>query len=377
MDKTMKILQVNKYYSPKIGGIEHVIQQIAEGLNDRTDMTVLVCQDRKAPRTEETVNGVKVIRSRTLGVVSSMPVSLGFFSDFRTLARQADIVLVHMPFPLADLACLLSGYKGKVIVWWHVDVVRQKKLMFFYRPIMKRFLGRADRIIVATEGHITGSAYLGPYASKCEVIPFGVEDSLLEDGKKHLEPHTGRPDVHFLFIGRLVYYKGCDCLLRAFARMTNKDTRLTLVGDGPLRQELENSAQELKVADRVVFTGPVDDERLREEIADCDVFVLPSSARTEAFGIVQIEAMAYGRPVINTNLPTGVPYVSLHGETGLTVEPGDDIALAHAMDELAGDEERRVRYGRNARLRVENNFRLSAMVDKVLVLCGRELDEEE
>ena len=360
-----KVLQISRLYAPKIGGVELVVQQIAEGLKDSVDMQVLVCQE-KGKSSDESYHGVSLHRSSSLGVALSMPISLSFISDVRKYAKSADIIHLHMPFPLADLALLLSGYKGKIIIWWHMDIVRQKRAMALYRPLRNWMLKRADKIIVATQGHVDGNETLKLYQNKIVAIPFGVEDSLLEDGKNHLATYV-RPDgpTQFLFIGRLVYYKGCDVLLKAFATMQNKEAILHMVGDGPLKDELTAMAKTLGVSSRVHFHGRVTDEDLREQIRLCDVFVLPSSERTEAFGIVQIEAMAYGKPVINTNLPTGVPHVSLDGLTGLTVPPKDESALSAALDELATNHDKRKEFSINARKRVEDNFRLTTMLESV------------
>ena len=365
-ERKLKVLQVNKLYAPDIGGVERVAQQIAEGLAEQTQMQVLVCQ-KKGKRTEQKVNGIPITRSKTLGTKFSMPISFGFFWDLRRLCREQDLLLFHMPFPLGDLAYLFSGYRGKTAVWWHADVVRQKKLMFFYRPIMNAFLRRVDRIFVATQGHIEDSAYLGPYREKCRVVPFGLN---VEEYRKDTAPASPLAErakagtVKFLFVGRLVYYKGVDVLLRAFEKVQNAE--LFIVGSGPLREELEAEAQRMGKADAVHFLAGLSDAQLKACYRDCDVFVLPSIARSEAFGLVQLEAMAFGRPVINTSLPSGVPYVSLHGKTGLTVPPEDAQALADAMCALAGDVGLREAYGKAGYERVCTEFSEQHMMELLL-----------
>ncbi len=359
------------------GGIERVVQDIAEGLNDRTDMEVLTCQV-KGRETVEKVRGVRVRRCASLGTFCSLPASPTFLIQFRKKAREKDIVHLHLPFPLADLACLLSRYKGKVVLWWHSDVVRQKRLMVVYKPLMEWLLKRADAIVVATEGHIEGSSYLKPYRQKCCVIPFGVEKNVIENADRYLaqktiEENQANETCRFLFIGRLVYYKGCDVLLRALAK--TEGTVLEIVGDGPMRRELEELARQLAIADRVSFSGNVSDKELCKALGECDVFVLPSVAKSEAFGIVQIEAMAYGKPVINTDLPSGVPYVSINGETGLTVKPGDAEALAEAMQTLSNDFELRKQYGNAAAKRARERFRIEEMQEAVLRLYEKLAEE--
>jgi len=366
----MKILEVNKLYAPEIGGIEAIAQQVAEGLVGRTDISVLVCNTGMKTEVDE-INGVSIRRSGSIGKLSSMPLSLRFLFHFRKLCRGADVVQLHAPFPLADLAVFLSGYKGKVVLWWHSDVVRQKKLLKLYAPLLRWLLKRADRVVVATQGHIEGSAFLPQFREKCVAIPYGLRGKVWRDATVRLQDVSARGGgeaTRFLFIGRLVYYKGCEVLLRAFAATREKNTELSLVGTGPLQDGLEAQARELGLSDRVHFLGSVSDEEMFGQIADSDVFVLPSVEVSEAFGLVQLEAMAYGKPVINTSLKSGVPYVSLHEQTGLTVPPGDVMALAEAMDTLAGDSELRRQYGENARKRVGASFREEGMMGQLYSL---------
>ena len=355
----LRILQVNKFYGHVTGGVERVTQQVSEGLKDRADIRVLAC--KKKGRTEtEVLNGVEVCQAGSLGVLFSMPLSISFFRHFRKMAASADLVQLHMPFPLGDLALLLSGYRGKVVLWWHSDIVRQKKLMPLYKPLMKWTLRRADAVIAATKGNLLGSKYLRPYAKKCVIIPYGVKPA------EEAAPRQAGAETEFLFVGRLVYYKGVEVLLEAFAK--TEASRLTLVGEGVLKDALEARAQALGIADRVQFKSGLSDEEVEEELRRCDVLVLPSVENSEAFGLVQIEAMAQGKPVINTWLPTGVPNVSRSGRTGLTTAPGNAEALAAAMRELAADPAERAEMGRAARERVRKKFSESRMLDRVFDL---------
>lgn len=365
-----KVLQINKFYYPHTGGIERVVQQIAEGLKDRTDMEVLVCRDKGLSK-KEIVNGVRIYRAGSLGVLFKVPISFPFLWKIRKLSKEKDILHFHMPFPLGDLGCLLSGFRGKVVVWWHSDVVRQKTMMKFYRPIMERFLQRADVIIVASQGHIDGSDYLPKYKDKCVVIPFGVEPMIEAKADSYINQkqemfYSNSNKVKFLFVGRLVYYKGCDILLHAFQKVEGAE--LTIIGSGDLEQELKEAVYKSGMQDRVHFLGSVDEERLSKAFADCDVFVLPSVAKSEAFGLVQIEAMAYGKPVINTNLPSGVPYVSVDGITGLTVPPADVDALTKAMQWMVVHDSERREMGIKARERVKECYQMQEMLDKIYAI---------
>ncbi len=368
--KKQNVLQVNKLYYPFTGGVERVVQELAEGLKDRVNMRVLVCSEDRTDKTE-TIGGVKVHRSGSFFMLGNLPLSVKFIRDFRRVSKNYDIIQFHMPFPIGDLAELLSGYQGKVVVWWHSDVVRQKKMMLLYKPIMERFLKRADVIITATQGHIDGSAYLKPYAGKCRVIPYGVDPELEKRADAWLAqrplktfPQNEKRPVRFLFVGRLIYYKGCKVLLEAFRRV--KSAELTLVGDGVMTDELKAMAESFHLTDRVHFLGAAEKEELYRQFEDCDVFVLPSIARSEAFGLVQIEAMSYAKPVINTNLKSGVPYVSVHGKTGLTVEPENVQELADAMNWMVKHPKEREEMGARAKQRVKEEYQITGMLEKTL-----------
>lgn len=356
MTDRIRVLQVNKAYYPHIGGIESLVKAYAEELpkQGNIDMQVLVCMD-KGKTTVDTVDGTKVVRAGSLGTYFSCPLSFSFFRLFRKMSKNADVIIFHMPFPLGDLACLLSGYKGRVILMWHSDVVKQKKLLFFYKPILKRFLKRADVITAATENHIKSSPFLSENKDKCVVVPYGINTKKYRDASVQpilTEKLCDKKAVKVFFAGRLVYYKGADVLLDAFEKTQNCE--LFIAGTGVLEEELRLKAQ--KSGKEVHFLGRLTDDEMKSSFSDCDIFVLPSVANSEAFGIVQLEAMVYGKPVINTSLPTGVPLVSLDGETGFTVPPGDSDALARAINTLARNPHLRAEYGKAAKARAEEHF---------------------
>jgi rhamnosyl/mannosyltransferase len=364
-DTTIKVLQVNKLYAPSIGGVETIVRNIAEGLHTLVAMRVLVCQP-KGKAVTEIVNGVSIVRAKSYGVFFSMPLSFDFFSKFRYLSKQVDIVQFHEPFPLGNLALLFSGYKGKVVVWWHSDIVRQKRLGKLLYPVITWFLRRADLIITATEGHITSSSMLSPFAHKCKIIPYGLDVSKypVPQKKEFLRERLSNSAYKkILFVGRLVYYKGVDILVSAIDRVAG--TELFIIGSGPLEPTLKSLVSRKKLQDRVHFLGVLLRDELLAAYYDCDLFVFPSNANSEAFGIVQLEAMAYGKPVINTNLPTGVPYVSLHGKTGLTVPAGNVTRLAEAITLLVWNEELRRCYGKAAHDRVRTHFGMNSMLNSV------------
>lgn len=372
--KKIKVLQINKLYYPDIGGIERTVQNIAEGLKENVEMSVLVCQSKGHGVTEE-VNGVVVQRCGSFGTLYSMPISLSFLWQLRRKSKKQDILQFHAPFPLGDLACLLSGYRGKVVLYWHSDVVKQKKLMVLYRPIMEKFLKRVDAIIVGSNGVIKGSSYLMNYQNKCVTIPFAVNQNIERMGKKYMDHAQPSMEKYarFLFVGRLVYYKGIEVLIQAFERVENAE--LTIIGCGDSEKDLKAYIKKQGMSDRVHFLGKVEEDRLYREFSECDVFVLPSVEKSEAFGLVQLEAMAYGKPVINTNLPSGVPEVSINGITGLTVEPGNKRELGDAMRWFVEHPRERCEMGNAARKRLDSNYTLDVMMNRMMKLYNRLLKD--
>lgn len=376
MSHRLRVLEVNKAYYPHIGGIETLVKQYSQELGTvcNADVKTLVCRDGRGKTTREKLDGVKLTRAGSLGTYFSCPLSFSFIRLFRKMAEEADVVHIHVPFPLADAALLLSGFKGRVVVSWHSDVVKQKKLMTFYKPFMMKLLKRADCIITATKGHIDGSDYLPGFRRKCRIVPYGItpEDYLLVERSPFLTDRLNdKKNIKVFFTGRLVYYKGVDILLKAFTMTENCE--LFIAGTGEMEQELKDFAKRNNIGKKVHFLGFLPDNELKQAYADCDIFVLPSVAKSEAFGIVQLEAMVYGKPVINTKLPSGVPYVSVHGKTGLTVPPSDAKALAEAINTLAADEKMRESFGKAATERVMTEFSEKNVIRKLYGILSENL----
>lgn len=366
MSQRPRILQVNKLYAPYIGGIETVVRNLSENIVGHCDVQVLVCQPR-GRMARDVVNGVNVTRAGSMGICLSMPVSLSYPFLLRDYLRRADLVHLHHPFPLGELSALVFNPSGKMVLTWHGAILRQKMLAKLYRPFLSRLLDRVAAIILLYPGAHLQSDLLERRSHKCHVIPPGIEahDYECDEPRRH-EAETIRSrhgDNLVLFVGRLVYYKGLQHLIAAMPLVRG---RLLIVGDGPLRGSLQKQAAELGVADRVCFLGRLDDSQLKAAFHACDVFVLPSTHPSEAFGMVQLEAMACRKPVVNTRLGTGVPYASLDGVTGLTVEPANPKALAEAINTLLADSELRRVYGENGRKRVLQEFTVQLMAERTL-----------
>ncbi len=357
----MKVVHIFKdFFPPTTGGIEQHLHLLSTTQAREADVTVLV-PGRTTVTTEERVGGVRVIRAAEFGRYASAPLCPTMPIWLRRL--RPDIVHVHFPNPMGDLTYLVSGWRGPLVVTYHADIIRQKRLLPFYRPVIRTFLNRAHRILATSADYIESSEWLSAYRDKCVVVPLGIDTAKVrareEDTQAVCDVRREYGDRIVLFVGVLRYYKGLDVLLRA---MVDVDGHAVIVGRGEERQELAASADRLGIAGRVTFAGEVSDERLRLLTAASDVFVLPSIDRCEAFGLSQVEAMACGKPVVATNLPTGVRFVNQHEVTGLLVEPGDATALASALTRLLDNPELRSRLGSAARHRVESEFTADRMV---------------
>ena len=371
----MNILHIYKDYYPVLGGIENHVRVLAEaGAARGHAVTVLVTsRDRKTRREE--LNGVKLIKTARWVNISSAPISPAMFREARQLGRTADVIHLHFPYPLGELARLLSGSRAKTIITYHSDIVRQKLLRTVYQPFLWRILRKADRIIATSGRYIDTSPYLSQFKAKCSIIPLGtdvaqfaqVKPQIVDDLRSNLQWYgsTTRETPRFILlsVGRLRYYKGLGDLIRALPQIPN--VKYVIAGDGPLSGEWQQLARSVGVADRVFFAGEVADAELPYYYAACDLFVLPANARAEAFGTVIVEALAAGKPVISTEVGTGTSWVNVHGETGLVVPPHDPPALAAAINRLLSDDHLRDQMGHAAQARAYAEFTVERMIDRV------------
>jgi rhamnosyl/mannosyltransferase len=357
----MRVLQVNKYYHPVVGGIERVVQNISEGLTVRGhEVSVMAARKRGCGYVREH-NGVSVNKVTSAGKMLSVPVAPSFPVGVAKRASSADVVHYHLPNPLGVISHLLTP-DVPTIATYHSDIVRQTNSLRLYRPLLERFLEDVDRILVTSPNLRDNSEILGPYREKCAVVPLSIDVAARDESVALPDESPGAEGEQVvLFVGRLNYYKGVEYLVEA---MQGVEANLLIVGDGDRREVLEKRAAELQVSDRVHFLGHVSEEALSQYYRLSDVFVLPSVEPSEAFGLVQLEAMAHGTPVVNTSLPTGVPWVSVDGETGVTVQPRDAEELADAISRLLADQELRERFGENARQRVAEHFSRERMLNR-------------
>jgi glycosyltransferase involved in cell wall biosynthesis len=364
----VKVLQIGKYYPPARGGIETHLEQLCQLLKSEVELEVVVANHGDGEKMD-ILDGVPVRRLRTSVTIAGAPICPQLPLAIRQ--ANADIIHIHTPHPTALLGYLVSGAKGRLVCTYHSDIVRQRILGTLLAPLQNSAFRRAKAIIASSPNLLASSPLLSRHKDRSVVVPFGVQysqyQSPVPQAVNAIRARFGVPIV--LAIGRLVYYKGFEFLIRAIAGL-RAPAVLLIIGDGPLRSALEAQIRALGLSDRIHLLGNVADTTPYYQA--CDLFVLPSIARSEAFGIVQLEAMACGKAVINTNIGgSGVTFVSRNGVTGLTVPPADASALESAISRLLGDDQLRTRLGQSGRQCVREKFTLKAMLDHTLAIYQR------
>jgi glycosyltransferase involved in cell wall biosynthesis len=362
----MKILHLYKDYFPIEGGIENHVKMLAEAQVSRGHAVTVLVHSLDSHTHIDIINGVRVVFAGRLATISSTPLGVEMP---RLLARERpDIAHLQFPYPWGELAHDFFGRARRTVITYQSDIVRQKFLRVLYAPLLPLIMRRAQRIIATSPQYIESSPVLSRWKEKCVVIPLAIDPDPFEHADAHaaqaIRERIGTPML--LFVGKLRYYKGLEYLLRAMTELPT--AHLLIVGTGPMESEWRALVRDLGVQDRVIFAGKIADADLPAYYAACDVFVLPSSERSEAFGLVQLEAMAAGKPIVCTELGTGTSFVNVHGETGLVVPARDPHALATALAQLLDDAALRRRMGLAGQVRVRQEFSLAPMVDRVMAV---------
>jgi glycosyltransferase involved in cell wall biosynthesis len=354
----IRVLTFGRFADDNFGGLERYVFELARALQGEVEYVNIVA--RRGGRPDTPIVG-ETVYARPLASLGGTPVCPTM--PWHALRRQwhQPFDIVHLQFPADPMAHLAYGIlprRVKRVISWHSDIVRQQALLRLYRPFLDRMVRGADAIIAATPAHIASSEQLAPVrkTANFHVVPYGFDLSRFRDRPPLADALRRRwPGKALVFaLGRHVYYKGFEFLIRALADVPG--TVLALGGQGPLTSELKRIAGEAGVAERVEFVGRIPDTDLPAWYYACDVFCLPSVEPAEAFGIVQVEAMASGRPVICCRLGNGVNWVNPDGESGLTVAPKDPAALGAALRRLLADDDLRSRLGEEGRRRAYRMF---------------------
>lgn len=358
----MKILHFACYYSPHIGGIEQVAQDVVNAIGNEYEQRV-ICFNHKKHNETDIVDGIKVVRAGCFAKIASQQIS---FSFKKLLKRQfkefkPDLLIFHYPNPFAAhyILKMLKKFKNcKLILYWHLDITKQKLLGKLFNGQTQKLLKRAEKVVATSPNYIEGSKFLPDFINKCVVVPNCVNSSRLnimpEDVQKAEQiKHKNCGKIICFAIGRHVPYKGMEYLIRA-SKLLSGDFKIFIGGEGPLTESLKSLS---KGDEKVEFIGKVDNSALRAYMLACDIFCFPSITKNEAFGIALAEAMSYSKPSVTFTIEgSGVNYVSVGGETGIEVENCNVEKYARAIEMLASDSVLRDNYGAEAKKRVELLF---------------------
>ena len=380
----MNILQVGKYYPPVKGGIETHVQTLSHALAQRAEVssvTVIVSNTNHQLKIEEEevqypskvsqkkvnesnndiIKKIKIIKLPRIKFLS-IPFN---FSLFYYLKKKRDIVHIQLPNPSAMLAYFLAKPKTNLIVTWQADTPRFKFAQALLQPLTMYILKKSKAIIVT---HPLSPLCSSEFKDKTVVIPLGIpHPPSITNTSKRLPysqiKNSQKVAPYLIFIGRLVKYKGVKYLISA---MKNVPTILYIIGDGPEKTSLQKMVHNLHLEKKVIFLGELEESKKNEYLENCAMLILPSIGKNEAFGLVQLEAMKYAKPVISTKLHTGVEFVNEHKKTGLIVPPKNSLALADAINMLLEHKDLAKKYGQFGKKRAHTKFNANIMGEKTL-----------
>jgi len=365
----MRVLQFGRFYPPSRGGIESAIYHIREGLAGRGVRCDVLCCNKARSASRETVAGGVIYRAAWYGDFLSLPLAPGLFTQLAKIAGDYDVICLHHPDPSATLALFLARLprRIKVVVHWHSDIVRQKAMLPLFLPLQRWLLRRAAAVIVSTPAYAR-SAHLAACRDKVSVVPIGISESELRaDGDADAAAVRARYPGRFLVfaMGRLVYYKGFEYLVEAASHL-HQSVNILIGGDGPFRRALRRQIGRLGLSQRVFLLGALSAREVAGHYRACDVFCLSSTLPSEAFGIVQVEAMCFAKPVVATIVPgSGVSWVNADRVSGFNVPPRDPRALARALEVLRQDPALARRLGERGRRRFEDLFTRERMCERL------------
>lgn len=370
----IKIVHFGKYYLPDNGGIESVTESLASGAASFGHKVSVVCFKKTPNKSQDLIDGVHVVRAPVSILLASQPIGFKYFFQSLSVARKADLVHLHVPNMLGAICALFISPKIKLLVHWHSDVINKGFLGKILSPLESALLRRADCIIATSQVYANSSEALAPFRNKISVVPIGISDKNHQGAGSSLSSQLFENVNNkriILSIGRLVPYKGFALLIEA-AKHLPKDSIVLIVGVGPLQKTLQEAVEKAGVADRVVLTGRLNDSELNAIFELATLFCLPSTNRAEAFGVVLLEAMAFGLPIVASDIPgSGVPWVNQHGISGLNFTLGDPIALAHACNKILESNVLREKLALGARKRFLTEFTKDVSVNRMMELYDR------
>jgi len=362
----MKVLHLGKFCPPKEGGIEVFSYDLLEALNKKGVQADLLCFGETTK--EDIYRNFKYFACKRNIKLNSAPLSFDFAKTFKKIVDDYDIIHVHSPNPLAEALTLFAD--KETIIHWHSDIVKQKISYIFYKPIQQKVLKKATKIIVTSPQYLSTSKQVANYKDKSVVIPSGLNPKRLEIKNEDLNEFERvknkiKNKKVVLSVGRLVEYKGFEYLIEA-GKYLREDIVVLIAGGGPLYEKLNKKIQELNLYNKVFLLGRV--KNVSVFMKNCDLFCLPSVSRNEAFGLVLVEALYFGKPLVTTNVEgSGMNFVNINDETGLVVPPKNPKALAEAINKILSDESLYQKFSKNALSRFKY-FEIDSIAEKLIEL---------
>lgn len=362
----MKILQLGKFY-PIQGGVEKVMLDLVRGMSERGIHCDMLCATSGQHEKIISLNDFgRIICVPAMGRAFATMISPMMITKLHEIAGEYDVIHIHHPDPMAALALRFSDYKGKVVVHWHSDIMKQAFLLKLYLPLQNWLLKRASVVLGTTPVYLHESRYLKHFQDKCRALPIGIQPLQWNHDSVNSIRRAYQGKKIIFSLGRLVAYKGYKYLIDA-ARYLPDDCVVLIGGQGKLGKCLQQQIDESHLNDKVKLLGRISDEALPNYFRACDIYCLSSIMKTEAFAIVQIEAMSCGRPVVATKIPgSGVPWVNANDISGLNVEPCNSEELSRAMIAILSDGNLYERYSHGATERFNTMFREDKMISSCL-----------
>jgi glycosyltransferase involved in cell wall biosynthesis len=365
----LRVLCFGRFFDDIPGGMQTHVDHLFRAMKNHVNY-VHVVPSRTRHASSDSLHGFPLYRTPSWNVDGSLALSPQLISKVLALhkAQPFDLIHLHFPDPMSHLAAAVLPAHIPRVITWHADIIRQKALLHLYKPWLLSALKKARAIIVPTLAHIASSRFLSNlhFQEKLHVVPFGFDLDRYALALPLADAIRAQHLGQIVFaLGRHVHYKGFDILIKAMSALP-ASTNLIIGGDGPLNSSWKQLAQQSSAAQRIHFVGMISDADLPAYYQACDIFCLPAVNQAEAFGIVQVEAMACSKPVVSTKLNNGVDFVNQDGVSGFTVTPSDVNELAKALNTLLADDQLRERLGQQALQRAQNEFSLASLREKTL-----------
>lgn len=381
-----RVLHIGKYFPPFFGGMELFLSDLMGAqLRLGVDPVAIVHDHRTSykrilsPIQPDKAEKQRIYRVPSFGRLLFAPVSPHFPFWLHRIMKQEKPDVLHLHLPNTSAFHVLWSSTAQSIPWviqWHSDVdAPNHKLLTIaysaYKPFEQRLIGQARFVVATSPPYANASTALKPWVRKCRIIPLGVDVKRLSEPSSRAmawaELNWTQQTVRLISIGRLTYYKGHEVLIQAMARVTG--AQALIVGEGERFGELSSLINTLGVGNKVRLLGRCSQDELLGLLKTSDCMCLPSLERTEAFGVVLLEAMRFGKPIVASDIPgSGVPWVVQHGNTGILVAPHDSVALAKHLQAIVDSEALRNKLGSSGLNRFNNHFQIENVA-----LCWKEV----